>query len=609
MSVSTRQSNETTEANPHKSGRVFYIILVLFLAVFFYYNLPVENSYGRGHDYLQSVYSIFFTRGEIENFWFNFDLTVPQIINGLPFNALAISDFGIGPNLYLIMPPFEAHVANEFIRRMLALVGLYLLIKDYILPRSDYGYFVAAFVAFSFAVIPDQPTRFGTIAMQPLLYWAYLNIWLYDYRKRNFVIVVFYPLYSMLVLGGFVICGYFLVAAIYAFWTKRKNKNLILFLFIFICAFYIFIEMRMFYHWFLADYVSMRHLREAVPPDFDEFLVHLFGTFFRADHANHVTEHSPGILFIVVLGFISMSASKFGWITSARGNQSQEDNAVTQKLFVLLFGLVVLNSIIYALDQSHFMDFKYHIGFPFSFHRLDISSPVIWRLLLALSIYILAVRFGPRWRWLTSGLVMLFAAHSLLQFPGVKGDIRIRLGIPEHVGLRAHFMGHAVKPNPRYHPDQTALKTYFQTDTFPQIEGLIQARTGLKLADYRTVSIDLVPSLARYHGYYTLDAWLYDGPASYRGEFFRISAPEYAKDEMTGPRKKGLVSMEMYVSEKSRKPNGIEIDIDTCAFMELGGKVIFSRHKIIDPHRIGFDFLGKFGTIHAYILQRGWRCD
>jgi hypothetical protein len=586
----------------------FAALLTLFLVFFYIYYLPVDEAHGRGHDYLQSIYSLYFTRSEVGNFFFNFEVNVPQIINGLPFNALALSDFGIGQNLYLIMPPFEAFVANEFLRRMLALVGMYLLIKDYLLPRTDRGLFIAAFVAFSFAVLPDQSNRFATITMQPLLYWAFLNIWFEDYRKRNFTILFFYPLYSMLVLGGFVICGYFLVATIFAFWTDRPNKKLILYLFAAICAFYIFIEMRMFYHWFLADYVSMRHLREAAPPDFDRFFVHLRGTFFKADHANHVTEHSPGILFIVVLGFISMAASKLGWGKSSRGNPIQEDIAATQRLFTLLFGLVVLNSIIYALDQSHFMDFKYQIGFPFSFHRLDVSSPVIWRLLLALSVYILAVRFGPRWRWMASTLLILIAVHSLLQLPGVKGDIRNRLGIPEHVGLRAYIMGHAVKPNPRYHLDQTALKTYFQTDTFPEIESVIRARTGLEQADYRTVSIDLVPSLARYHGYYTLDAWLYDGPASYPKQFFRISAPEFAKDNMTGPRKKGLVGLEVYVSNKSRKAKGIDIDLDACAFRDLGGKVIFSRHPIIEPGRLGFDFLGRFGAVHAYLLQERWNC-
>jgi hypothetical protein len=610
MSVSVQFPNNQGNAGFKIRKHAYFIaLLTLFLVFFYIYYFPIDEAYGRGHDYLQSIYSLYFTRSEVANFFFNFEVNVPQIINGLPFNALALSDFGIGQNLYLIMPPFEAFVANEFLRRILALVGMYLLIKDYLLPRTDRGLFIAAFVAFSFAVLPDQSNRFATITMQPLLYWAFLNIWFEDYRKRNFVILFFYPLYSMLVLGGFVICGYFLVATIFAFWTGRPNRKLILYLFAAICGFYIFIEMRMFYHWFLADYVSMRHLRQPGAPDFSTFLIHFVGTFFKADHANHVTEHSPGILFITLLGLASMAASKFGWIGNLSRSHDGEDIAITQRILVLLFGLVVLNSIIYALDQSHFMDFKYQIGFPFSFHRLDVSSPVIWRLLLALSIYILAVRFGPRWQWIASVLVILIAAHSFLQFPGVKGDIRNRLGIPEHVGLRAHFMGHAVKPNPRYHPDQTALKTYFQTDTFPRIKSMIRARTGLEQADYRTVSIDLVPSLARYHGYYTLDAWLYDGPASYPKEFFRISAPEFAKDQRTSPIKKGLVSLEVYVSEKSRKSEGIEIDIDTCAFIDLGGKVIFSRHGIIGPHRIGFDFLGKFGETHAYILQKDWRCD
>ena len=117
-----------------------------------------------------------------------------------------------------------------------------------------------------------------------------------------------------------------------------------------------------------------------------------------------------------------------------------------------------------------------------------------------------------------------------------------------------------------------------------------------------------MPSLARYHGYYALDAWLYDGPASYLKEFIRISAPEYAKDNRTGPRKQGLVSLEIYVSEKSREPDGIVLDINTCAFFDMGGKVIFSRNPIIDPQRINFEYLGQHGEVHVYLLDKNWSC-
>jgi hypothetical protein len=591
--------------NEHKP---FFSLSGLFLLLFYTYFLPVDEAYGRGHDFLQSIFSLYFTRAEVGNFFFDFDLTIPQLINGLPFNALAIGDFSIGPNLYLLLPPFEAYVANEFIRRFLALTGMYLLIKDYILPPTRYGHFVAALVAFSFAVLPDQPNRFGTITMQPMLYWAFLNIWFEDNRARNYLVIFMYPLYSSLVLGGFVMCGYFLAATVLAYITKRPNRRIIFYLFLFITVFYVFMEIRMFYLWFVADYTSMRLSSGIRAPSFERFISTFVSEFFRANHANHITEHSPAILVVTFVTLITIAASKVKWPIRLLTLRVDDGAKHTHILFLFLFALVLVNTTINSLDTAGFMAFKHAIGFPFSFHRMDVSSPVIWRLLLALSIYILATQAGVRWRWISSMIAVLVAMHTLLQFPGVKGDLKIRLGIPENVGLRAFITGREVPPEHRYHPGQTPLKVYYQTSTFPQIEGIIKSKTGLEKSEYRTVSIDLVPALARYHGYYTLDAWLWDGPASYVDEFSRISGPEYAKDKYV-PINKGVIQHQIYVSEESRKPGGLEIDLDTCAFSKMGGKVVFSGNMIIAPSRIGFGFLGQFGSVYVYLLNENWPCD
>jgi hypothetical protein len=401
------------------------------------------------------------------------------------------------------------------------------------------------------------------------------------------------------VLGGFVVCGYLLIATIYALATRRDNRWVVAALFGWLCASYAFIEMRMFYHWFFADYVSYRQFRDYPINDFGAFLDHLYGALVRGNHANHVTEHSPLILAIV---FAALSWSGIAFYRRTVGPPNADNPASREeKLLAGLFGLTVFNAGIYALDQAGFLSFKYALHFPFSFHRVDLPNPVLWRLLFALAIVVLAVRLGRRWRWLATASLVVVTAHGLLQFPGAKGAIKDALGIPQHMGLRAALIGASPGPPDLSNPDFTPLKTYFRIEDFAKIGAVLDARLGPDKSDYRTASLGFRPSVAQYHGYHTIDGRFYDAPLAYSTRFDPIAAPERAKDGLDKVAPGG--DFQIYVSEKSHKPDGLELDLDICPFVRLGGRAMFSIWKIVQPERLHLEELGRFGEIYVYVIR------
>ena len=584
--------------------------LCVFAAMAGFSFFPPDEAYARGHDFLDHVFVYYVLRARLDGFFFDFGAVVPQLAHGLPFNSLGMSDFQIGPNLYLLLPPFSAYVANELIRRLLALAGAYLLLQRHLLPDSQASRWTAAFAALTFALLPDQANRFGTLMMQPLLFWALLNFWHGERRGLSWAVVIAYPFYSFLYLGGFTICGYLLLAAFAAWWLGHPRWRDFAVAFVFVTAAYAVMEARMFHQWFVIDNQSYRHVVEHEGPNVATFLQQFVSEFIRGNNANHVTSHSPVVLAIVLAAAALLAVQ---WLRTRRAAPiaaDAEDRRVVT-WFVLLLALVFLNAVINALDQAGFFDFKYAIGFPFSFHRLDVTSPLAWRLLLALSIAVFAMRLGPRWR--PAAYLPLAAAtiHALAQFPGVKEEIKEALGAPPHAGLKAALAGSYGPPPPfthvkaSYHPGYTRLADYYMMESFAQARRDLEARLG-DPSNYRTISLGVTPSVSQFHGFYTLDGLFYDVTADYARSFAQLTAPEYAKDGLQpNERTGGLV---LHLARESLRDGAVDFAFDTCRFVAMGGRVLFSAWPIRNAAALGFAEVGAYTGLRAYLVTEPGRC-
>jgi hypothetical protein len=579
------------------------LVSAAFVLLYLACNLPAGEAYARGHDYLAQPFAFYVLRAALDGFFFDLNLTVPQLINGLPFNALALSDLSIGPNLYLIFEPGTAYVVNELLRRGLALVGTYLLLKAYVLPVGRHNEWIAALVALSYACIPDQSSRFATITMLPLLSYAMLNIWSGRRSWWNWMVILTYPFYSSLYFGGFVICGYLLIAVVVAFAQRRDDRWTIFGIFLALCTLYLLVEVRSIYMWLAADFESIRNYYPYSPPNFSRFWSTFANDFLFARNANHPTEHMPIILPLVMVVLVGIMLRRLKHAVAST-RDAPESICRIEGLLVILFGLILLNTTVNSLDNGGYFNLKYEIGFPFSLHRLDVTSPPIWRVLLALAMSWLFLQLPKRFHLVPAGLLVLITFHGVLQLPGVKGEIREALNMPWYLGFRDALAGRDPgPPTGAYKPFTVKLNEYFLDSAFGEFGETLERRLGDK-ASYRVLSVDMSPTVAQYHGYYTLDGYYYDYPQEYEFVFNRFHAAEFAKEGV--PLRRGHLRLYLYVSDLNGGDTGIDPDFDTCAFADEGGRVIFSLRPFSLPGRLGLEELGRYpdvDDVYVYVLD------
>lgn len=171
------------------------------ILVFIPYLLLTDNSYVRIHDTLEGEwiwYHVLVQNGLALDF--SPDAKVNQVMNGLPRSAylpgLTMMTFWmyLGGALW-------GYVFNKLIVVLVAFFGMYLLLSRHIIPQKEIKYIIPA-VSILFACIPFFYTFGITAAGQPLLLFAFLNLFKRTGNWTDFLIILSFPFYASLVWGA-----------------------------------------------------------------------------------------------------------------------------------------------------------------------------------------------------------------------------------------------------------------------------------------------------------------------------------------------------------------------------------------------------------------------
>ena len=140
------------------------------------------------------------------------------------------------------------------------------------------------------------------------------------------------------------------------------------------------------------------------------------------------------------------------------------------------------------------------------------------------------------------------------------------------------------------------FKQFFAKNLFSQIKSYI----NIPQEDYKVVSIGIHPSIAQYNDFHTLDSYQYLYPLEYKHKFRPIMAKELAKDkelknyfDFWGNRCYVFVSElkdKFQLCYKNKDCNIDNLDINTVALKELGGKYIFSAASINNYKQLNLTF-------------------
>ncbi len=142
MNQLQKQYSKVVNSNLSKYVRSYYLQTYLIFAstiiIFLYaygFIAPSGDTIIPVHDNLDSEFAIRMLLSDT-NTWFSTNKTIiPNIMNGIPRIALP-SEFNITSNLYYFVNSEKAYVINELLIRIIAFIGMLLLLKEYFFQNS-----------------------------------------------------------------------------------------------------------------------------------------------------------------------------------------------------------------------------------------------------------------------------------------------------------------------------------------------------------------------------------------------------------------------------------------------------------------------------------------
>ncbi|MEH7416963.1 DUF6044 family protein [Neobacillus drentensis] len=513
------------------------IVIAVYLSPLF---ILQENAHIRVHDNLDSNlawYKVLARSGEMFG---SVNAVIPQIINGqLSRNAFG-TEYSVIVWLYTLFPTMIAYGLSQAITRVVAFFGMYLLLKDHLMPGHKW-LVIKIGSALAFALTPFWPSGMLSTLGMPLALWAFLNIRNHEDTWKDYLVLTLLPLYASIVLGFF-----FFLSAIGIFWLwdvlRGRGWNLrFLFAIGYMTGIFMLVEYRLIYSFLFSSEPNSR----------DEYFhahlsfwraVRLFAKNYLLGHTHVMTVHTLIILPATLIAIYIVFTKKL-W--------------EKEKIYVLLFGLNIFLSLWYAFwfyegwlpltKIFHFMD-------TFNFARYHFLRPMVIYASFALALKIIAVH-GLDGMKIAKWLIV-----SQIVFLGLLNDEII-------------------------YREKPTVKEFFAEDLFIEIKDYI----GQNPEKYRVASIGLHPAISQFNGFYTIDTYNNFYPLSYKHQFRKIIAKELAKNntiqkyyDKWGGRCYLFTAQlgKRYMIKKDSKRHLKNLQLNTEVFKEMGGRYIFSSLPI-----------------------------
>lgn len=534
--------------------------VALALIILFLYLSPLvimgEDSYILIHDNLDSNLVWFKTLVE-SNSIFASSSALLEVLMNAPRSSLG-NEFDFQVLLYLMLDPYWAYVVNQILIRIVALIGMYLLLNKYIFANDYKPYGV--FIALLYSLLPFWPSGGLSIAGLPLISYVFLNIYNRQDKKVDWLVLLLFPFYS-----SFIFSMMFYIAFLGMVWshdtfTKKLNKKFTFALFIFILLFllinYRLIEVFI----FGSDFISHRTERISeyygLISALKTSLIHfVFGQYHA--HSIHII-FLPFICFMFILALFS----------------KQRDN-----VFIGLFILNLIISLWYGFWKYEGMAYireSFSLLKSLNLSRFHTLTPLIWYVLLAFSIKQIFVNYHTRYiKYVIN--IMLIAGVSFMFY-------------------QSDFVQ-------EYKKSGISYKAFYSEALFDAVEAKIEEDQS----SYKVVSIGIHPLIARYNGFYTLDGYLPNYALKYKKQFRTVIVGELEKSEQI-KRSFDHWGNRCYLFSKDIGYNfmrtkdetyPITIDFNKNEFKNMGGKYIFSTYKIVNDEDNDFDLIDIFEDVKS----------
>jgi len=596
-------------SNIINNKKVLYAIGIIFLIIYFLpYFLCGENVHVILYDNLDSNVIWFKILAESGKIFSDSMDIIPNMMHGLPRLSYG-SEFNVTLWLYYFFNTFTAYVLNDILIHTFAFTGMFLLLNRYIITTSTtetYRNILIFISALLFAYVPFWANGGLSVAGQPLVLYAFLNIRAHKDTKWDWIILLFVPFYS-----SFILSFFFFLFAVGLFFlyetikTKTINYRFMLAL-IFMISLYLLVEYRNVYNMFFnSDFISHRTEFDIAIRSFDACYKNAHLLFLNGQDHNINLQFKYILPLILIAQFLILIKNKLTPILSiiffiAIGLLYYFNlwSNLLIKEYSLPILLIMTLTIWYKAPKykiipfllliqiiiSYWTGFLMYIGIgnledtvPFfhMFHmRFMMIQTLIWYILLgyALKVIIEKIQF--------SYLLVLFFFTA-----------QITLALEYRNFTREAIIS-------------TSYKNYYATSMYHEIEKFIEKDKRT----YYILNIGIEPAISLHNGFYTLDGYATNYPLSYKYRFRKIIAPylkplakhfgdSFVVDDW-GSKLYVLTGQYVYGLYKERTLHNLPIDID--AVKKLDGKYIFSAYEIEDYKDLNLTFLKHFRSDESY---------
>lgn len=185
---------------------VNFYLLGLGIVILFY--LPTliqgQNALLIVHDQLDGEVLAYIE--QIENLGSN---NIPELFNGALKSSLTPASTGT-LLFYYLFDPFIAYMVNYIFVAIIAYSGMYLCVEKFIKEK-----WICVVVGTIFAMLPFYSVYGLSVMGQPLLLWAVVNLLENKKKLKSYCVIVFFCVFSSLILVGYADALVMLILAIY----------------------------------------------------------------------------------------------------------------------------------------------------------------------------------------------------------------------------------------------------------------------------------------------------------------------------------------------------------------------------------------------------------
>lgn len=464
------------------------VALAAMVAYFLPFLLLGSKSYITIHDNLDGTFVtnyILVTTGKALTF--NGRSPIEQIMNGLPRAALP-SGLNISVLLFYIFSPAWAYIVNFMLVHAIAFGGMFLLLRGHFLTEDD-DYLLAGAISICFFLVPYYTTYGLSVAGQPLLAYAFLNIRAGRRTWKDYCILLLFPLWSDIALTvAFAETTLALILVIDWARSHKLNKPLLaamsMHAFAYVVLQYQLINSILGSNAWISHRITWNRWTDW----------HLSSNLKRTCEVLFTTQYHTGSFWTLPI-IVSVGGALV--LVTARKRR-----AVVLEAIALGIALICLEYGFYDWLVRLFGRLLPGLQ-TFNGSRFYFLLPLLWMLIFALSLKEFTRR---KWGVGVAWCLIAIQTCAILKFNTEYAD-NLRL-------LTGRFV---------YEP---SFNRFFAADLFSDIDKFI----GRPKDSYRVVSIGMHPSIAQFNGFYTLDGYLSNYPLTYKRDFRKIIGSELAKN-------------------------------------------------------------------------------